>query len=225
MNCALSIDVAYYNDCMEALELGQACSGVYTIRPDNLHPFDVYCDMDTDGGGWAVFQFRMDGTQDFFLNWDKYVRGFGDLNAEFWLGLSKIHRLAASNSTELRVDLADFEGHTAYAKYSSFMVADSDLQYMMTVSGYSGNAGDAFGVHSGQKFSTKDRDNDVWPNNCAEHFMGAWWYRNCHASNLNGLYLSGYHSVEAIGVNWRNWPVSGYKYSLKATEMKVRHRA
>ena len=219
-------DVAFYKDCKDALELGQMCSGVYTIKPDNLHPFDAYCDMETDGGGWAVFQFRMDGTQDFFLGWDDYVRGFGDLNdGEFWLGLSKLHRLTASNSTELRVDLADFDGHTAYAKYSSFKVGASDSEYTMTVSGYSGNAGDSLGVHDGQMFSTKDRDNDVWASNCAEQFIGAWWYKNCHASNLNGLYLSGFHSTDAIGVNWRGWPNSGFKYSLKVTEMKVRHRS
>ena len=201
------------------------CSGVYIIRPDNLRPFDVYCDMETDGGGWAVFQFRMDGTQDFFLDWENYARGFGDLNGEFWLGLSKIHRLTANDSTELRVDLADFEGHKAYAKYSSFKVGASDTDYTMTVSGYSGDAGDSLGVHDGQRFSTKDQDNDVWPSNCAQTFMGAWWFKNCHASDLNGLYLSGHHSTSAIGVNWRGWPESGFEYSLKITEMKVRRRS
>ena len=46
--------------------------------------------MDTPGGGWVVFQRRMDGTEDFYCNWTDYVKGSGDLNGEFWLGLSKI---------------------------------------------------------------------------------------------------------------------------------------
>ena len=76
--------------------------------------------MDTDGGGWVVFQRRMDGTVDFYRNWADYVKGFGDLNGEFWLGLSKIHRLTQAANTTLRVDLADFEGEKRHANYSTF---------------------------------------------------------------------------------------------------------
>ena len=215
----------YYRDCREALELGQTCSGVYSVKPDGLPPFDVYCDMESDGGGWAVFQRRMDGTQDFYLYWDDYVRGFGDLNGEFWLGLSKLHRLTASdpmaNITELRVDLADFANNKAYAKYSMFKVHASDTNYRLTLSGYTGNAGDGLVYHNGRLFSTRDRDNDAYSGgHCAVSYKGAWWYNNCHASNLNGLYLSGSHTSYADGVNWYEW--KGHYYSLKITEMKVR---
>ena len=214
----------YYRDCREALELGQICSGVYSVKPDDLPPFDVYCDMESDGGGWAVFQRRMDGTQDFYLYWDDYVRGFGDLKGEFWLGLSKLHRLTASdpmaNTAELRVDLADFANNKAYAKYSTFKVHASDSKYRLTVSGYMGNARDGLAHHNGRPFSTRDRDNDANSGQCAVSYKGAWWYGSCHDSNLNGLYLSGSQSSFADGVNWELW--KGNRYSLKMSEMKVR---
>ncbi|XP_008933282.1 PREDICTED: fibrinogen C domain-containing protein 1-B-like, partial [Merops nubicus] len=70
------------------------------------------------------------------------------------------------------------------------------------------------------QFTTKDLDNDHSENNCAAFYHGAWWYRNCHTSNLNGQYLKGHHSSYADGIEWSSW--TGWQYSLKFTEMKIR---
>ena len=183
-------------------------------------PFTVYCDMDTDGGGWTVFQRRTNGAQDFYRNWNDYVRGFGDMSGEFWLGLQKIRRLTAS-STQLRVDLADFNGNELYAKYNTFSVGDDDSKYRLTVSGYSGTAGDCLTTHNNYQFSTKDQDNDDYSGfHCAQFHTGAWWYNRCGLSSLNGVYYSGPNSPRYKGVVWYRW--KGWTYSLKATEMKVR---
>ena len=177
--------------------------------------------MESDGGGWGVFQRRMDGTENFYRGWADYVKGFGDLNGEFWLGLNKIHRLTnLPTSTALRVDLEDFDGNKRYAKYSTFRVKDSSRKYELQVSSYSGNAGDSFSYHNGMQFTTKDQDNDQSNSNCATQYKGAWWYKACHLSNLNGYYLSGSHTSYANGVNWYRW--KRYNYSLKTTEMKIR---
>ena len=117
--------------------------------------------MASDGGGWVVFQRRMDGTVDFYRNWTDYVKGFGDLNGEFWLGLSEINRLSQAGGKTLRVDMADFEGGKRYAKYSTFQVLDSSRKYQLNIGGYSGNAGDSMVLNNGMKFSTKDQDNDT----------------------------------------------------------------
>ena len=111
---------------------------MYTIDPDGLGAFNVRCDMTTNGGGWTIFQRRMDGSVDFYLGWDDYKKGFGDLNGEFWLGLDKIHRLSESGQNVLRVDLKDFENETRYAIYSIFAVGNETDNYTLTVGGYSG---------------------------------------------------------------------------------------
>lgn len=81
-------------------------------------------------------------------------------------------------------------------------------------------AGDSLLKHSGMRFTTKDRDSDHSENNCAAFYRGAWWYRNCHTSNLNGQYLRGAHASYADGVEWSSW--TGWQYSLKFSEMKIR---
>eukprot|EP00058_Branchiostoma_floridae_P008186 XP_002593674.1 hypothetical protein BRAFLDRAFT_108089 [Branchiostoma floridae] len=214
-------------DCMELLTTGHDTSGVYTIYPDGggKSPVHVYCDMDTDGGGWTLFQKRQDGSVNFYRDWEEYKTGFGDLRGESWLGNDNLHRLTAQDVYELRVDLEDFEGNTAYAKYNIFRVEDEVHKYRLTVEGYSGTAGDAMTdptrPHNGMYFSTRDRDNDIHlTGDCAEVYKGAWWHERCHRANLNGLYLGGAHQSFADGVNWSPW--KGYEYSLKTTEMKIR---
>ena len=70
-------------------------------------------------------------------------------------------------------------------------------------------------------FSTKGNDNDDSNDTqCAESYKGAWWYKACHRSNLNGLYLQGPHSSYANGINWVTF--RDHYNSLKRTEMKVK---
>ena len=181
--------------------------------------------MEIDGGGWTVFQRRMDGSQDFYLNWDDYVRGFGDLSGEFWLGLSNLHRLTGntSHTNMLRVDLGDFDGYTVYAKYSTFRVGDSVSEYTLTVHSYTGTAGNSLTHrhHNGFRFTTKDKDNDnIRSGNCAQQYKGGWWYNDCYHANLNGLYYHTGLQTHRDGIAWRFW--RGSNYSLKVTELKVR---
>ena len=176
--------------------------------------------METDGGGWTVFQRRQDGSVDFYRYWTDYENGFGNLTGEFWLGLSKIHRLTKEGSNTLRVDLGDFEGNTAYANYSTFSISDGSTEYILTVGGYSGTARDSLiNPHNGMRFSTRDNDNDNNGGNCAMHWTGAWWYNSCYASNLNGRYFNtATNNVQSN--NWYYW--KNAHTSLKFTEMKTR---
>ena len=174
--------------------------------------------MRTDGGGWTVFQRRQDGSIDFYRGWNDYKAGFGQLTAEFWLGNDKIHRLTASRTSSLRVELEDWSGVKAYAKYGKFNIGDEQAQYRLEVGWYSGTAGDSLTrPYDNMAFTTKDRDNDRYSNNCAVRWTGAWWYSYCLNSNLNGQYLGDKHDYQ--GATWHSFRTS---LSLKFTEMKLR---
>ena len=134
----LNLLISVYKNCGETYKSGAKISGVFKIDPDGLGEFEVYCDQKTAGGGWTVFQKRLDGSVDFYRGWDDYKRGFGNLTGEFWLGLDKIHRLTVSSSNKLRVDLEDIHGKTAFAEYSSFAVKNERAKYQLSLGSYSG---------------------------------------------------------------------------------------
>ena len=127
-----------YKNCAELYKSGRKISGVYTIDPDGSGSFDVFCDQTTAGGGWTVFQKRLDGSVNFYRVWNDYKLGFGNLNGEFWLGLDKINRLTRSARNRLHVDLEDTKGKTAYAEYDHFVVTSERTKYQLSLGTYSG---------------------------------------------------------------------------------------
>ena len=99
--------------------------------------------------------------------------------------------------------------------------------YKLNVGQYSGSGGDSLSIHNGMPFTTIDKDNDESLQNCAENSKGAWWYNNCHTSNLNGLnYGAGASTVDGwedgTGIGWRSFSVGYAVGSLKSNMMAIR---
>ncbi|KAK6058196.1 lectin C-type domain protein [Cooperia oncophora] len=64
-------------DCTDWYNAGYRDDGEYSIVLDSK-PYKVYCDMNTAGGGWVVFQRRVNGSDPFWNHtWDEYKNGFG----------------------------------------------------------------------------------------------------------------------------------------------------
>ncbi|KAF6093756.1 fibrinogen alpha chain [Phyllostomus discolor] len=231
-------------DCDDVLQThpSGAQSGLFNIKlPGSSKIFSVYCDQETGLGGWLLIQQRMDGSLNFNRTWQDYKRGFGSLNdkgeGEFWLGNEYLHLLTLEGSV-LRVELEDWSGDWAFAEYHLRVGSEAE-GYVLQVSSYEGTAGDAliegsieegteYTSHAGMQFSTFDRDADQWEENCAEVYGGGWWYNNCQAANLNGIYYPGGfydprnnspYEIEN-GVVWL--PFRGADYSLRAVRMKIR---
>merc|ERR1719188_862193 len=206
-------------------ETGKSVSGVFGIFVDG-NIVEVFCDMDTDGGGWTVLQQRGDNgnPEDFFYrDWTDYAQGFGDPEKDYWVGLRYWNIITQSEDVQMLISLEDVEGNKMEASYTNFKISDSSDNYRMTFTAAETKY-DSLTYHKGQQFTTRDRDNDgsSWYN-CAVDEKGAWWYAGsgtfCGDSNLNGLYKKGVKN-DYETVYWYYWK---NKYeSLKSTKMMVR---
>ena len=168
-------------------------------------------------GGWTRIHHRSDGSVNFYRLWDEYKAGFGEPNAEHWLGNEIIHTLTNMGPHRLRVDLIQWNGTYTFAVYDTFLVANENHRYRLTISGYSGNATDGLNSHNNIFFSTEDLDT----NGCARYHMSGWWFTECYQSNLNNIYwFEGKcnQSSEIFKcVHWQNLPHTPYR----VTTMKI----
>ncbi|XP_067838283.1 fibrinogen alpha chain-like [Heptranchias perlo] len=228
------------DDILQNHEFGDE-DGLFKLKPTgSADVVTVYCDQSTGLGGWALVQQRMGESVHFNRSWDEYKRGFGSIDdqgqGDIWLGNNILHLLTQKESV-LRVELEDWSGNEAYAEYTITIGSESE-SYKLNIANYVGDAGDALitGLsldrehtpHANMKFSTYDRDNDKWEENCAQFYGGGWWYNSCQAANLNGIYYHGGlydprnnmpYEIEN-GVIWV--PFKGIDYSLKVVKLKIR---
>ena len=187
------------------------------------------CDMTSDGGKWIVIQRRINGSVDFYLNWIDYVNGFGDLEGEFWYGLENMHCLTTREDMELRIELGNGTVPSIVWTYQLFKVGGADTNYRLTIGQASGVGGtfDAMKFQNGAEFTTRDRDHDSWSSvSCAKVCGGAWWYKACHRSNLNGKYVlhipEGYSGSYSPDGNRLCWYDGSYCQHYTKVQMKIR---
>lgn len=145
---------------------------------NNLKAMQVYCDQTTDGGDWTVIQRRVDGTVNFYRNWEEYKQGFENYQHEFYLGNQNLYLLSLQGiyptGSEMRIDMEDWTGKKIFAKYRSFQIGNQITKYQLHVSGFTVNGGDSLAYHNCRKFSTYDQDNDDHNSlSCAQYCRGS----------------------------------------------------
>ncbi|KAL2086395.1 hypothetical protein ACEWY4_017454 [Coilia grayii] len=84
-----------------------------------------------------------------------------------------------------------------------------------------GTKWDSLMYHTGEKFTTFDTDQVASSNNGAKSYLGAFWFTECHHTNLNGIPKWAEDSSHGgVGVVWHHCKASSS--SLKNISMKIR---
>ncbi|KAL0175486.1 hypothetical protein M9458_027816, partial [Cirrhinus mrigala] len=80
---------------------------------------------------------------------------------------------------------------------------------------------DSMSYHNGMKFSTYDKDQDLYGDNCALKLsLGGFWYKSCSYTNPTGPYLWEKEGTLMTGVIWYYWKNNWN--SLKSITMKIK---
>ena len=95
---------------------------------------------------------------------------------------------------------------------------DSRVIMLFAYTSYRIISGDSLTYHRNCAFTTWDKNDGIY---CAEEYHGAWWYKACHNSNLNGRYYKkGVTVPKSHGIIWYYW--KGNYVSYKTSTMKMR---
>ena len=168
---------AQTNDCrpsdcfdLSCYGLSEGKDGPHTIYPvsPNPKPFNVSCDQETDGGGWIMYQRRVNGTLNFTKTWDEYKLGFGNNGGnttELWLGNEHVYQLVqiqGARQFTLRIEVDAFDGTHGWIEAQHFTLGNESSLYTIywnrgTTNSPGSSMRAAWRNHPNKQFNTFDK--------------------------------------------------------------------
>jgi ficolin len=141
--------------------------------------------------GWIIIQtLSTKPSISWNRTWSDYVNGFGSLDSgNFWLGLEAMYRMTGVSPSRLMVQTTEAgTGALSVVTFAKFSIGDASTKYRLLWSSMTGdvyfqstnlNGFDILSYHNGQPFATYDNDPSV--RQCANMWIGGWWYNDCRA--------------------------------------------
>ena len=201
LTCMLGETFAAQHDCkpkdcydLKCYRVSAGKDGPHTIYPGtaDLDRLQVSCDQETDGGGWTIYQRRVDGSVDFERNWTSYKQGFGiigDDTTEMWMGNENVFQMLQAYGgieCELRIEATSFDGDSCWATCYPFQMRPELSKYSMTwdtVDESMPGLRTSLDHHKNLAFSSLQ--------SCVSNFKGGWWFFGCGGASwfFNGVYV------------------------------------
>ena len=227
---------AALNDCrpkdcydLKCYRVSKAKDGPHTIYPDTpdlTTGLNVSCDQETDGGGWIMYQRRLDGTVNFTRTFEEYKRHFGqhgDNMTELWLGNENVYQVLKSYGTtecELRIEVDAWDEETCWLVASNFTMGNEYRNYTLDWDNVIGSHPDLesnWDFHKLLSFRTIEDENK----DCVREYRGGWWYFG--PDQCVKVYLNGRYANEEVAT-WDSIMVLDFRQSLslKRSRMMLR---
>jgi len=191
-----------YKNCKEILQNNPAAAdGVYTIDPDGSGtnaPFNCFCDMTTDGGGWTLVLLNNMGVtgcpRPYWNDVVNSVNLIGSLSSDItsfdlFLGVRNWNLLG----TVARLDMGTSPSSLSHRAYYNFSLNEGNFYALMmssesiTINTEGTASPGMYTYHNGRPLTTRDADHDSFGSNCSNNSgQSAWWYGACWSGSFWG---------------------------------------
>ena len=191
-------------DCVDlkCYGLSKAQDGPHIIYPDRgaAQTLRISCDNSRFGGGWIVFQRRVEGgTVNFTRSWADYRNGFGDPGdetTELWLGNEHVYQLVTGfGSAQGYFEGAAYDPVSCQGLVYGFSLEDEDHHYTMRATSaipHLCSKSDLISM-ANQPFRTLDRQLSAGYKDCFNTHSAGWWYYNDDPNKCYDTFLNGPH--------------------------------
>nr|KAG5702018.1 hypothetical protein BaRGS_015753 [Batillaria attramentaria] len=193
-----STQTLFLSDCAEGKaslhypDIGKAGKQQRSLlaRP-RLSPRDIPVTCRTNGNTIFLQKSYLNSLGSFNLSWENYVSGMKvpGLEDDLFMGLQDLYYFTNSKPYKLSVRILLYDGTKIFFTYDNFLISDNTT-FTLSVGNFKARSlegFDLFSASNGQKFSTKDNDNDGnGDRNCAAEYGGGWWYNGCPDYNVMG---------------------------------------
>ena len=204
-------DACKPRDCVDlkCYGLSKTTDGPHIIYPynDADQTLNVSCDNSKLGGGWIVFQRRVEGgTLNFTRLWADYRNGFGDPGdetTELWLGNEHVYQIISRYGRPVQ----GYFGATAYDMTScdgyffGFQLQDEAHDYRIVAPYLSYaplcSSSDVISM-ANQPFRTLDRQLSAGYKDCFNTHSAGWWYYNDDPNKCYDTFLNGPHRPKGV---------------------------